>query len=272
MTNGFVAFLDILGFSSLVLSEQTGNRLQGYLAALQASVDAKDKTTPVNYVVFSDSIILTVEDDTIEGLKKIARSCSRLFANVLEHDIPLRGAISRGSFVYQELAKGGVFIAGRAVVEAYSFESKQDWVGIMLAPSALSGVPDLYERCRLLNSGDDAEIQRVGKNIDLSAFIQHWPTIPFHPDHPLETALYSGFAIVPTSGIPIPGIVRSSVESAVQKLSWLQSIAPDPHSQNKYRRSIEWLGQVFMKWQTVTNYVDAAERLKREAAERQKRV
>ncbi len=79
MSDGYVALLDVLGFSALVDADTTGERVERYLTCLQRAKG----TTAVEYVVFSDSIVLTVEDAGADCLLAIAGACSRLMNELL---------------------------------------------------------------------------------------------------------------------------------------------------------------------------------------------
>ncbi|HEU4389711.1 MAG TPA: hypothetical protein VFV34_18040 [Blastocatellia bacterium] len=138
MSGGYVALLDVLGFSALVGGDTTGERVRGYLDCLQRAT----KRSQVDYVVFSDSIMLTAKGEEPESLLEIAGASSRLLSDLLSEGIPLRGAIAFGSFFRSAIGES-VFVAGRAVVDAYQFEQTQDWIGVMIAPSARARVTDL---------------------------------------------------------------------------------------------------------------------------------
>ena len=135
MPGGYAALLDVLGFSALVAADAAGEGVERYLNCFQRAKEA----TGVNYVIFSDSIVLTVGGDGPDSLLAIAGACSRLMSELLIEHIPIRGAISQGAFVRSTVGQN-VFVAGRAVIDAYQFEQVQDWTGIMIAPSALAGL------------------------------------------------------------------------------------------------------------------------------------
>src|SRR5262245_14073421 len=65
---------------------------------------------------------------------------------MLEKEIPLRGAIAHGSLTRTKTKNGGVFVAGKPIVDAYRFETVQNWLGVMVAPSVLKKVPNLDKR------------------------------------------------------------------------------------------------------------------------------
>ncbi len=247
MREGFVALLDVLGFSALVRDAGEAG-IQRYLGCLQRAT----QPTNVNYVVFSDSIVLSAKGDTPESFMAVAGACSQLFSDLLSQDIALRGAIAFGGFVREAFAES-VFVAGRAVIDAYQFEQAQDWVGIMIAPSALSRVQDLHVRCHLEdNTHTTAEgLKNLTPRLRWAAFIQPCASIPFHASTPFDSPSFDGFAVVPTSGQPEPAALRDSTQQAIERLKWLRAIAPSPASQRKYQQTLNWLNQINYLWQRV---------------------
>ncbi len=246
MTGGYVALLDVLGFSALVAADAAGEGVERYLKCLQRATAA----TAVNYVVFSDSIMLTVRGDGPDSLLAIASASSRLMNELLIEHIPIRGAISQGAFIRSNVGES-VFVAGRAVIDAYQFEQAQDWIGIMVAPSALACVPDLAERCRLTNCTSVEAFRAVEPRFGWAAFIQPCHSIPFHTENPFESSGFDGFAVVPTDGLLDPVALRDSIKNAIDRLNWLRAIAPSPASQRKYQETTNWLGMVQRLWHEV---------------------
>lgn len=245
MPGGYVALLDVLGFSALVAAD-AGEGVERYLNCLKRAKGA----TAVDYVVFSDSIVLTVGGDGPDSLLEIAGACSRLMSELLIEHIPIRGAISQGAFVRSTVGES-VFVAGRAVIDAYQFEQAQDWVGIMVAPSARARVPDLEERCRLANHTTVAAFRAVEPRFAWTAFIQPCRSIPFHAENPFESSGFDGFAVVPTSGLLDPVALRDSIKESIDRLNWLRAIAPTPASQRKYQEATNWLSTTQRLWHDV---------------------
>ena len=244
MKDGFVALLDVLGFSNLVLdSGEEG--IQRYLACLQNATGH----TEVNFVVFSDSIVLSAKGDSPDSFIAVAGACSRLLNDLLRVGIALRGAISYGSFIREAFGES-VFVAGRAVIDAYQFEQAQDWVGIMVSPSALARVKDLETRCYL-----DGNLHSLGGHlIDLLArigwagLIQPYRSIPFHSPNPLDPQTFDGFAVVPTTRELTPAALHDCVGVARDRLKWLRAVAPSPSAQRKFQQTDLWLNYIQASW------------------------
>jgi hypothetical protein len=254
MTTGLVAFLDVLGFSSLVSGDTNNKRLQVYLQCLQRALDSNIDGPKVEYVVFSDSIVLTTPNDSEDSLKAILRDCSRTLGFMLQEDIPLRGAIAHGPFC-RESVPGGVFVAGKSIIEAYRFEKEQDWVGIMLAPSIVRQFPNLAERCSIeaYNRAEN-RLREIVEHLAWSAFLQN-ARVPFHSKHHSDDPSFDGFAIVPIAGDADPRGIWESVDRSMTKLERLKSFAPDPPAQAKYKRTIDFLRPVRDIWREIGQLV-----------------
>ena len=82
---------------------------------------------------FSDSFLILAPDDSKESFKDLSRM-ARIFAYFLiQKRIPLQGAISC-NHLYADFNERVFF--GSALVEAHEYTEKQDWIGLVLCPSA----------------------------------------------------------------------------------------------------------------------------------------
>ena len=203
MQNGFVALLDVLGFSALVSSE-SGGRLNQYLRCLEKAFDARGgAAADVGYVVFSDSIVLTAKGDSEASLQALVQQCSRLFGTMLEEEFALRGAVAYGSYLRAE-GEGGIFVAGNPIIEAYRYETVQDWVGIMLAPSVVRRVPNLADLCMLGAYSTKEQLIDLKRRLNWAPFVQPYGEIPFHVRNFVDNNKFEGFAVLPTNGSSKP--------------------------------------------------------------------
>jgi hypothetical protein len=256
METGYVAFLDVLGFSSRLAGDGAENFLQDYVGCFD-SVLKLALYEDVNYVAFSDSVALTTGGSPAE-LKSLLSYCSAVMGLMLEKAIPIRGAIAYGSY-FRAAHTEGVFVAGKAIVEAYEYEKKQDWVGVMLAPSAVKQIPDLKEQCVIPDNMNETLWAGFEKRIRWAAFLQHWPLIPFHTERPDVFREYEGFAVVPSNGQANPAELRDSLGRSISALRQMKAIAPDPLAQNKFLRSEFWCKTAYDKWQIVARWLQQRE-------------
>ena len=252
---GYVAFLDVRGFTALVNRDETGEKLKEFSRCLKEATDQLE----IDFVVFSDSIVLTAKSDTEEAFFSILQACSKLFASLLEQHIAIRGAIAFGTYQRQLMGES-VFVAGSALIEAYHYETKQDWVGVMIAPSVRERLPDLPKKCSFGIMGPG-----IGPQGPWAAFAQPC-VIPFH-GNPDDAREYHGFAVIPSTKTEAPLDNHAGIVWAATHLARLRDVAPGPQEQQKHIRTIRWLYTVEEKWREVYG----REKMAREMEERQRR-
>jgi hypothetical protein len=247
MESGYVALLDVLGFSSLVSGDGVFGRLQEYQQYLQEALMEHGGDPKVESVVFSDSIVLTTTNDSEDSLQALILRCSRVFGLMLQREIPLRGAIAHGSFL-RSTGPTGVFVAGKAIIDAYKYETAQDWVGIMLAPSAIKRIRNLAKRCEIPSDKSKENLMALRERLSWAAFVQDTGFgIPFHN----VDRRYHGFAVVPSDGNAEVSAIVNSLNRSLEVLEWLMAVAPDTSAQAKCQAAHIWLSVVRLNWQKV---------------------
>ncbi len=178
-------------------------------------------------------------------------------SELIEQEIPVLGAIACGEYVRSFVGKS-VFVAGRAIVDAYNYERQQNWVGIMIAPSALRRVRDvdLRKRCTL-NAFDTLNFADLD-SLAWPSCIQHCAAIPFHgPRLPLVPPTHDGFAVIPGSGTTDPTRMFDAMRTTRERLDWLCSDAPSPAEQDKYQATIDWFANFEPGLGTLAGSYDA---------------
>ncbi len=251
---GYVALLDVLGFTAIVSGEGHPENLSRYVTSLNEVTNQ----TEVEIVLFSDTIVMTSLGDVDESLVALLGICSHAFGLLLSQEIAVRGAISYGSFIRYKNPKG-TFLAGRAIIDAYRFQQKQDWVGIMLAPSVLDKLPDLGNRCSMPPQTPCTveQLDEFSGRFPWALNVQNCEGIPFHTSDPSEPQKYEGFAVVPTdTTINDPKSMIENLNRALDRVDRLKSLAPDPRSQKKYSEARVWLGKVKGKWQGIQHSME----------------
>jgi hypothetical protein len=250
--NGYVAFLDVLGFHELLMAENHERRLRDYLSSMRGVVRTLDA------VVFSDTIVITARDKELLSLLSLVRGCADLMRRFLQDKIAVRGAISCGEFVRENIGDKGVFVAGRAILDAYSYEQKQDWVGVMLTPTLLdalrTGGNDPDAMCKLVPLSDDDIFDPGNAKFDWIGCLQR-ADIPFKGG-----GTFSGFAVVPGSDRAYPDQAPAEpseraqwLRDALSRLHTLRDAAPDPRAQAKYDASRKFLEDSFKYWSHVAH-------------------
>lgn len=132
----WVTLLDIIGFRALI-----GNKSLSEAALLMRDLQQKlshlQKPAPsgtlarVWKILYSDSILLYVEDESPSGLLSLIRETAQLIGVALGSGILLRGSLVRGDLYVS--ADQRVFL-GESVVRAYDLEQGQKSAGALLDP------------------------------------------------------------------------------------------------------------------------------------------
>jgi len=127
-------YLDLLGFKNLVHNTDVGRVIDLYddaIAHLDRSALEK-KPLGISYSWFSDTFILFSRGDSLQEFTLLEQAGRLFFQRLILAEIPARGALSHGK-LYSNLERN-IFI-GEALIEAYEYGEKQNWLGFLLAPS-----------------------------------------------------------------------------------------------------------------------------------------
>jgi len=133
----WVAVFDVLGFGSLLEQADRDlsravltSRLDDLLKSLSSDEKAKGK---LEWLVFSDTITIFTPTEEPKDYPGFLLQCKNLIKRSITIRLPLRGAISIGkSFSANEYP----IILGKPFSEAFRYCEDQDWIGLLLTPSA----------------------------------------------------------------------------------------------------------------------------------------
>lgn len=241
--DGYIAFLDILGFSELVRRQSFDAEFEQYSEIIGNAIQAHDG---LNYVTFSDSIVINTggkrADDLFGLLQAVAGIQYRL---LVEMEVPVRGCISAGRFSRIECDNHDVMIAGSPIVDAVRYEEKQDWVGVMLSPTVLKADPGVTDRAALDKSVLQSDADSLKKRLPWVFLVQRHYCVPFHSSHDLVENQFDGFVVVPH--LPPrsePQEVLDDLAKYREKLDVLKIQAPGPSAQRKYQQASNWLSGI----------------------------
>lgn len=150
---GAVTFLDVLGWKGIYQkTDDTNKALNSLLSLVNRANEFVEKNMNNKYNelrviwqktdVFSISdtiVILTECNDPATAIKIHADICSYILPLSVKDRIPLRGAISYGSYNYKDR-----MMVGAAIDEAASWHESTDWIGVVLSPTAQCLLNDNY--------------------------------------------------------------------------------------------------------------------------------
>lgn len=147
----YVAFIDILGFESLIetrplaeILDKIANVLSlvpvvstlGHININEAKYSPNEKFKSVHLCSFSDSFVITSKDGSRDSLNSIIAATFLLSRGLFMGGLPVRGAISFGE---AGIISGTDHIVGKAVVDAIKLERQQSWFGIMFSGQIFKG-------------------------------------------------------------------------------------------------------------------------------------
>lgn len=135
-----VVFLDILGFKKMVDTITIEDLSKKYERMIDLALNMNVKQMGMEQkasshdnfckqFIFSDSIILIANDDSIDAFTDLIVYTWRIQQASIAQKMPLRGAVSYGDIYINEKKN---IVLGKALTEAYSLEGKQEWIGVIL--------------------------------------------------------------------------------------------------------------------------------------------
>jgi hypothetical protein len=129
----WVAYFDLLGSQRREISEL----YEIYRTCLQEANWNTHLINAVQIAYFSDTFLLYTLDDSKKSLNSIDMAACGFFDDLIDRDIPVRGALACNEF-YPDKANG--IYLGQALVEAHKFGEKYNWLGFVLHQSALDAI------------------------------------------------------------------------------------------------------------------------------------
>jgi len=135
---GAIAFLDILGFKGIwtkMPPEQIIKIIKGIIAELLKSTkivsNEKKHYGNLDVTVISDTIIIEFMGETYKTTIFIAEVIQRIFFPFLAKKLPIRGAVTFGTYY-----RSGNIYVGPAIDDVAEWYNKANWMGVILTPSA----------------------------------------------------------------------------------------------------------------------------------------
>jgi hypothetical protein len=133
----WVGVFDILGFKEIINKvENNFNRnylisqLEDMFKTIKPNIMENGK---LELITFSDTFIILTQDLEFSSYPWFLMQCIHLIERSISIELPLRGAISVG-IAYE--SKNPLIILGKPFVEAYEYSEDQDWIGLLMTPTA----------------------------------------------------------------------------------------------------------------------------------------
>ena len=132
----FVLYADIMGFRARVKSRSHSvllNEMRDFVTQIKKQSKQFLIGNHLNYAIFSDSIIISTDDATIQRFNLLTKAGARLMHIALNMGIPLKGVIAKGEFTHSQ--EEGLYV-GEALVDSYELHEELKYYGIVVHHSA----------------------------------------------------------------------------------------------------------------------------------------
>lgn len=133
----WVAVFDILGFKNMIRDTDRDfprailtSKIEELLESLNTETKHEGN---LEHFTFSDTIVISAQDLRGSSYPWFLHQCKNLITKSIYIRLPLRGAISAGTIFTDDEHR--IFM-GSAFIEAYEYCEDQDWIGLLIAPTA----------------------------------------------------------------------------------------------------------------------------------------
>lgn len=134
----WIAHFDILGFKSMIEFanrpiplEIVKSKIDEIINYLKSNIESE--YPDIDFQHFADTFIIYSRSERVNDYLHLALMCKRFIAQCIKIRLPVRGAISYGEIIFGHNRK---IIMGSAFLESYVYGEDQDWIGLILSPSA----------------------------------------------------------------------------------------------------------------------------------------
>jgi len=150
--NKWVAYFDLLGFKQHIKKRGLIDAFGLLNSCSNELGHHAQQFENVNLVSFSDTFLLYTSDDSRASFQAITDVSRSFFDEVILAGIPVRGALAFGELYADET--NNLFL-GQALIDAYEYGEKFDWLGFVLHPTALKRMSEVgqpvsqlyYKKC-----------------------------------------------------------------------------------------------------------------------------
>lgn len=269
--DGAVAFIDLLGFREYIeklTDAENMARVESYAKAVEEATTlevlppeeggcSEAQRICLSYAIFSDSIVIYERSrpDQFENaftpgkaqwsaFAPVLEACSRLSFLLLKNRQPFRGCITQGTYyVHHDPQRGGVIVAGTPIIEAYEWEGKQGWIGILVRPDEL-GKQKLDAASNDPNRMGPLDL-RLARHEKWPIMVERAYAVPIRENRCTHTYTEEcHYAVVPTrKDDASPSQVLESVREAHDLLRSMKCAAPKD-AQAKYRATLSWYAEL----------------------------
>lgn len=134
----WIGHFDILGFKELINHQDQTLLLEILKSSIDEVIEHLEETIQdfddiISYVIYADTFILYSRKSDAGGYPEMDLTSKNFMETCITKRLPVRGAISFGELI---LGHNNRIIMGKAFLESYEYGEDQNWIGLMLTPTA----------------------------------------------------------------------------------------------------------------------------------------
>lgn len=138
----WVARFDILGFKSLLAHGSQDFKTILSQIDIDEIIGSIDDMPPlhrehIEYLFYADTFIFYSRSDQVKDYPSMLSVAQEFIRKCISIKLPVRGAISFGELIFGHEKK---ILMGKAFLESYEYGEDQNWLGLLLTPSATKKV------------------------------------------------------------------------------------------------------------------------------------
>jgi|WetSurSiteA1Bulk_404760.scaffolds.fasta_scaffold67777_1 hypothetical protein len=136
----WVGHFDILGFKGRINNQDQSLLLEILKSSIDEVINHLEKTIKgfedvISYTAYADTFIIYSKKSEASGYLEIDTTSKSFLNTCVMKRLPVRGAISFGELI---LGHNNRTIMGKAFLESYEYGEDQNWIGLILTPTAAS--------------------------------------------------------------------------------------------------------------------------------------
>lgn len=134
----WIAHFDILGFKNRINYDDQSLLLEILKSSIDDAIADLEKDINhfydvIEYISYADTFIIYSKATETTGYPELVRASKNFINTCIYKRLPIRGAISHGELI---LGHDNKILMGKAFLESYEYGEDQNWIGLILTPSA----------------------------------------------------------------------------------------------------------------------------------------
>src|SRR4030042_133499 len=142
ISQAWVAHFDILGFKECLNKDGQSILLNILRTSIDESIERLESEinhhrNVFDFIFYADTFIIYSDLVDSTGYPGLVRASKNFINSCIYKRLPIRGAISHGELI---LGHEKRIVMGKGFLESYEYGEDQNWIGLILTPSASSNL------------------------------------------------------------------------------------------------------------------------------------